>query len=93
MANLVVTSTTNTIDVAFNDLATTAGMESGTWHKQRITFQLMVSDSFVRVLVIGEPSWAVSFDGSSGTLTIDTVAGVAPTSNSDLYDKLIALIA
>mgnify|MGYP006323221309 CR=1 FL=1 len=90
MANLVVTSTTNTIDVAFNDLATTAGMESGTWHKQRITFQLMVSDSFVRVLVIGEPSWAVSFDGSSGTLTIDTVA---PTSNSDLYDKLIALIA
>jgi hypothetical protein len=92
MANLVITSTTNKINVVFNDLATTAGIKKGTWHKERITFRLMNSDSFVNVLVINEPAWSVSFNGSTGTLQIDSIDGVAPTSNSDLYDKLTALI-
>ncbi len=92
MANLVVTSNTNNIDVVFNDLAAGVGIKKGNWNKLRITFQLMPSDAFVKVLVLNEPTWAVSFDGSTGTLQIDSVAGVAPTSNSDLYDKLIALL-
>jgi hypothetical protein len=37
--------------------------------------------------------FTISFDGSTGTMQVDSVDGVAPTSNSDLYDKLIALIA
>ena len=93
MANLVVTSNTNNIDVVFNDLAAGVGIKKGNWNKLRITFQLMQSDAFVKVLVLNEPTWAVSFDGSTGTLQIDSINGVAPTSNSDLYDKLIALIA
>jgi hypothetical protein len=93
MANLVVTSTTNSIKVDFGVLATAANMKKGVWNKSRITFQLALSDTHVDVLVIGEPSWGVSFDGSSSTLQIDSVDGVSPTSNSDLYDKLIALIA
>ena len=36
-------------------------------------------------------AWSVTFDGVGG-LQIDSINGVAPTSNSDLYDKLIALI-
>jgi hypothetical protein len=93
MANLVVTSTANTISVVFNAMASAAKMEKGTWLKSRITFRLMVSNAYVDVLVAGEVDWAVSFDGSSNTMQIDSVNGVAPTSNSDLYDKLIALIA
>jgi len=92
MANIVVTSTTNTIKVEFNAYASTIGTSKGTWNKTRITFELKYSDTFVKVLVIGEPNWAVSFDGSTGTLQIDSVNGVAPTSNSDLYDKLITLL-
>lgn len=92
MANLVVTSTTNTVQVTFNDLAASYGIKKGAWHKERITFQLLPSDTYVKVLVLNEPNWAVSFDGSTGTAQIDTVAGVSPTSNSDLYDKLIALL-
>jgi hypothetical protein len=74
-------------------LETAANMKKGVWNKSRITFQLALSDTHVDVLVIGEPSWGVSFDGSSSTLQIDSIDGVSPTSNSDLYDKLIALIA
>jgi hypothetical protein len=93
MANLVITSTTNSIKVDFGVLATSANMKKGVWNKNRITFELALLDAHVNVLVIGEPSWGVSFDGSSGTLQIDSIDGVSPTSNSDLYDKLIALIA
>ena len=92
MANLVVTSTANTILVDFGALASTAGMKKGAWNKSRIKFQLMLSDSYVKVMVIGEPTWAVSFDGSTGTLQIDSVAAAAPASNDDLYTKLVALL-
>jgi hypothetical protein len=91
MADLVVTSTTNSIRVTFNDASVHAKMSKGTWNKTRITFQLSQDDSYVRVLVIGEPAWAVSYDGVGG-LKIDTVNGDVPTSNSDLYDKLTAII-
>ena len=93
MANLVVTSTTNSISVDFGVLATAANMKKGVWNKSRITFQLALADAHVNVLVIGEPSWGVSWDGSVNTFQIDTINSVAPTSNSDLYDKLTALIA
>jgi len=92
MANLVITANTNDIAVSFNDLAAAVGIKKGNWHKARITFQLMPSDAFVKVLVLNEPTWAVSFNGAADTLQIDSVASVAPTSNSDLYDKLIALL-
>jgi len=93
MANIVITSTTNSINVEFNTYSSGVGMTKGAWNKTRITFQLEYADNFVDVLVIGEPSWPISFDGSTGTLQIDSINGVAPTSNSDLYTKLIALIA
>lgn len=92
MANLVITSTTNTVSVEFNDYTTSSGIKKGIWHKERIIFQLMPSDAFVKVLVLNEASWSVSFNGSTGTLQIDTVDTVAPVSNSDLYIKLVALL-
>lgn len=87
-----VTSTTNTIQVAFNDLSGIYNLKKSTWNKSKIDFQLLNSDLYVKVLVLNEPSWNVSFDGALDTAQIDSVNGVAPTSNSDLYDKLIALL-
>ena len=92
MANITVTSTTNSISVEFNDYSSSLGTSKSTWNKTRITFGLKHSNSFVQVLVLGEPNWAVSYDGSAGTLQIDSVNGVSPSSNSDLYTKLIALL-
>lgn len=93
MANIVVVSTTNSIKVDFGVYANTLGISKKTWHKSDVHFGLNPSNEYVTVLEFRVPSFAVSFDGSSSTLQIDSINGVAPTSNSDLYDKLIALIA
>ena len=92
MANLVITSTTNTIHVDFNDYTVPIGIKKSQWDKQRIRFELAPSDALIKVLVIGESAWAVAYTATDNCLIIDSVAGVAPTSNSDLYDKLIALL-
>lgn len=90
MANIVVTSTANSIKVEFNIYSTIVDMIKGTWSKASIQNVLLRTDG-VLVDVLTQPDWLVSFDGSVGTFQIDSIDGVAPTSNSDLYDKLIAL--
>lgn len=91
MANIVVRSTTNSIKVDFGVYATALGVTKGCWRKERVRFNL--SSAYVNAIVYDEPDFAVSFDGATGTFQIDSVDGAAPSSNSDLYDKLIALIA
>lgn len=99
MANLVVTSSTNSISVAFNDQpffdSRTGGTYSkGTWMKSYISsIKLINGGAYVNVLENDGFEWMVSQNGASGTFTVDSVNAVAPTSNSDLYDKLIAIIS
>ena len=90
MANIVVTSTANSIKVEFNIYSTIVDMIKGTWGKTYIQSVLLRTDGIL-IDVLGQHDWLVSFDGSVGTFQIDSIDGVAPTSNSDLYDKLIAL--
>jgi len=90
MANIVVTSTANSIKVEFNDYSTMLDMTKGTWSKSNIT-SVHLKTSGILISMLGEHDWLVSFDGSVGTFQIDTIDSVAPTSNSDLYDKLVAL--
>ena len=92
MANIVITSTTNSIKVEFNDYSTILNMVKGTWGKSYLQSVLLRTDG-VLVDLLAQPDWLVSFDGSVGTFQIDTIDGVAPTSNSDLYDKLIVFLA
>jgi phage tail tube protein FII len=93
MANLVVTSTTNSIKVDFGVLGVIPNPKKGTWKKDKVeNIKLEISDTYVRVTTIGEPEWQLSWNGTN-VLQVDSIDGVAPISNSDLYDKLIALIA
>lgn len=91
MANAVITSSTNCIKVVFNDLAEFAKREKGIWRKENIRFDLNENDAGVTVTVEHEPQWVVSYNGTYG-MTIDTVDGATPSSDSDLYDKLMALL-
>lgn len=93
MANITVTSTSNTIKVAFNDYSSVVGDSLGTWQKKNLQFRLNYFQTFVKVYEGDFATWPVSFDGSDNSFIIDSVDGVAPTSNLDLYNKLIALIA
>lgn len=93
MTNIVVTSTTNAVNVAFNDLSSAASIAKGAWRKESLRFVLNNDSSKVEVYVVGESvPFQVSYDGAAGTLQVDSVDGVAPTSTSDLYDKLVALL-
>jgi len=99
MANVVITSTTNSIVI---DNGVYAGIEGAlgviqkkaTFRKDDVRrIALSPSDANVNVFLIEQGMlFVLTFDGVGG-MQVDTVNGVAPTSNSDLYDKLIALIA
>lgn len=94
MPNVVVTSTTNSIKVDFGDYASNTIPAKGTWAKHAIAnFQLADSDAYVTAHALEEPHWNLVYAASGQNLIVDTVDGVAPSSNADLYDKLIALIA
>lgn len=97
MAFLVLTSTTNSISVVFNetpfyDKRDGLVFAKGTWAKSNIG-SIELSGSEIVVRERDDFEWRVSHDGSGNTFKIDTVDGVAPSSLDDLYTKLAALIA
>jgi hypothetical protein len=97
MAHISVTTTDNTFKVDFNDLA---GIDMDgigviplkhTYQKINVEFTLE-ADKVLAILISYSRQYAVSFNGSAGTMQISTVNGVAPTSNLDLYNLLDALL-
>jgi hypothetical protein len=91
MSKLVVTSTTNSILVEYNDYSPSLEAEGGCWRKEDIRF--LRRESKVSVIIKGESEWFVSFDGNGQTLKIDKINNQTPSSNLDLYNKLTELIA
>jgi hypothetical protein len=76
-----------------DDSSKTGGATKGTFNKVNIEYIYLHSDH-VEVVAGNASRWIVTDDTNSlGALIIDTVNAVAPTSISDLYDKLVALIA
>ena len=91
MANIVMTTTVDRVDVLFNEYSTQLDMVDGSWSRRHILSVRNKTD-YVVINILGEKEWRVSFDGSDGSLQIDLVDTVAPISNSDLCDKLRVLI-
>ena len=54
--------------------------------------QLEPGDAFVSILIQGSPILNLAYQATDKCLIVDTVNVTAPTSNSDLYDKLTTLI-
>ena len=51
--------------------------------------KLDLEENSVNIIVGGSTDvWRVSFDGSEGTLKVDTINGIAPTDNLDLCRRL-----
>jgi len=93
MANIVVTSTTNTIAVDFGVYAGVQGLPTKKTYKKSEVLSVSQASDQVNVYSIGDPQWNLAYTATTNCFIVDTVAGVAPTSNADLYDKIIALIA
>ena len=94
MANVVITSTANSIKVDFGIYNTALNLEKGTWSKDKVlNFQLVKGNVSVLARIQDEPQWGLAYSASGENLVVDSVDGVTLTSNDDLYTKLIALIA
>lgn len=100
MANIVMTSTTNTIKCdngVYSGVIGALGIiqKKATFRKDEIfRISLEPSEAYVEVQFKSKINYFIlSYNGATGTLQVDSIDGAAPSSNSDLYDKLIALIA
>lgn len=97
MANIVITKTGNIVNVDFGIYSVSAdvdGKKASYLVSDISIVWLEKDDSIVFVKMkdaITTSIWMLSFDGSGGTFQVDTIDGVAPTNNVDLYNKINAL--
>ena len=95
MANIVVTSDTNTIMVNFGDMAQLFGIKKGCFNRNHISESIELYDGGVLVTMLAEhakaSAYLISFDGVAGA-KVDNVNGVVPSSNSGLCDLISNLI-
>jgi hypothetical protein len=92
MANVVITTTANRINVVFNDASSEVGMDKGSWRKDHVLHVQLKTDHVEVQMDGSEHRWEVVDAAASNYLVIDTIDGAGPTSLSDLYDKLIAML-
>lgn len=92
MANTVVTSTTNAVKVDFGSDPSKPAYSKATYTKANIEY-VRLNGNHVEVVAADSARWILSdVVNSINALKVDTVDSVAPTSLSDLYDKISALI-
>lgn len=94
MANVAVTSTATKISVDFGIYVGNGIPKKRTYNISKTVFfvSLEESDSMVTVLSEGSSQWNLAYTATTNCFIVDSVNGVAPSSNSDLYDKLTALL-
>lgn len=94
MANIVITSTSNSVTVDFGVYASFLETYKQTWSKSVIQNFRKVNDSgYIYVNMKFEKEWIVSYNGATGTFQVDSIDGVTPTSNDHLFTLLSSLIA
>jgi hypothetical protein len=98
MANIVITSSGNSIIVDFgvySNLAVVDGRKAAYRVTDVSIIWLEKDDSIVNVIMkdaITTKHWQVSYSPEAEVFVVDTVDGVSPTDNIDLFNKLTALM-
>lgn len=91
MANIVITTTTNSIIFDFGTLSSRVGYRKACFRKESIwSIEFDESSMYVRVAVKTGEVFNLTYNTG---MIVDSVSASAPISNSDLADKLMALIA
>lgn len=97
MANIVITTGTNTIKVDFGVYGNTDAPPFGIVPEKKCYQKADANFAVINAKVYAMMDRysfdiPVSWDGAAGTYQIDSIDGVAPVSDSDLYTKLIAML-
>lgn len=92
MANVTIITTTNTIEVDFGVYADDLAISKGVWRKSSVIY-INLNDNHIYLKIRDGNEWVLNYSTQSKGFIVDTIDGVAPTSLSDLYDKLKVLIA
>lgn len=97
MANITIVKSGNSIIVDFGDYSLSDNVD-GTKASYKVedisVIWIEKDDSFVTVKMkdaITSKTWPLSYNTVESAFVVDTIDGVIPTSNSDLFDKLTAL--
>lgn len=93
MANIVITTSGNSIIVDFGDYYdpdTRVEFQKASFDSRKV-FEVHLHSDHVSVTMEAEPlEFELNYTTGVGMI-VDSVAGVAPTSLSDLFDKITAL--
>jgi hypothetical protein len=100
MANIVITSSTNVIKCDNGVYAGLTGplgvIQKKVAFRKDDIFRISLEPTELYVEVQfksrGNSYFLLTFNGVVGTLQVDLVDSITPTSNSDLYDKLVAIL-
>lgn len=88
MANIVITTTANKVYVDFGIYSTAMiGATKGSYNRSKIAYCLNFT-TYIVMYVDGIGEFQLTHDGSVGTMQIDSVDGVTPSSVANLYDLL-----
>ena len=92
MANLVITSTDYTVKVDFNIYSEDANIKSESFRRNEISeVKERFGGTHITVVMLDGNDFDVSYNTYKHAMVVDTIDGVAPTSNDDLFNKLVAL--
>lgn len=92
MPNTVVTSTTNAVKVDFGDDPNKGPHSKATFAKTDIEY-IRLNGNHVEVVAGDSARWILSHETNTiKALTVDSVDGTGPTSLSNLFDLISALI-
>lgn len=95
MANIIITSTANTMDIVFNDTSSEFGLVKGCFNRSHISEVAQLRDGGVIIAMVAahgvSRNYKVSYDGQNGA-RVDTLGGVAITGDRQLCDLIGALI-
>lgn len=87
MANLVITTDSDFIDVDFGIYSPQVG-EKARFHRRDI-LNVIQFQNYVQIEMIGVSThWQISLNGESSTFVIDSINGVTPSDISNLYTTI-----
>jgi len=89
---ITITSTANHVTVDMGAYyPDSTQFKRGYWRKDQILFMLE-NTNHVEVEAVGNNDWIFTYDGNGVGFQVIDIDGAAPTSNSDLFTKLVAVL-